>query len=59
MYLYDGAKQAAMLETDRRIALRQAMLACRNGGIVSIAGVYRGFVNKLPMGSVMIRVDHH
>jgi threonine dehydrogenase-like Zn-dependent dehydrogenase len=31
------------------------MLACRNGGTVSIAGVYGGFVDKLPLGSVMNR----
>jgi threonine dehydrogenase-like Zn-dependent dehydrogenase len=55
MYAYDRAKQAMMLETDRPIALREAMLACRNGGTVSIAGVYGGFVDKLPLGSVMNR----
>jgi len=55
MYVYDRAKQAMMLETDRPIALREAMMACRNGGTVSIAGVYGGFVDKLPFGSVMNR----
>jgi threonine dehydrogenase-like Zn-dependent dehydrogenase len=48
-------KQALMLETDRPVALRQAMMACRNGGVISIAGVYGGFVDKLPIGSVMNR----
>src|SRR5262249_14798942 len=38
MYLYDRVKQAMMLETDRPIALREAILACRNGGTVSIPG---------------------
>jgi len=52
---YDRVKQAARLETDRPIALREAIMACRNGGTVSIAGVYGGFVDKLPMGSVMNR----
>src|SRR5262249_17142787 len=33
-YAYDRAKQAMMLETDRPIALREAILSCRNGGIV-------------------------
>jgi threonine dehydrogenase-like Zn-dependent dehydrogenase len=44
MYVYDRAKQAMMLETGRPIALRQAILACRNGGTVSIAGVHGGFL---------------
>jgi threonine dehydrogenase-like Zn-dependent dehydrogenase len=52
---YDRAKQAMMLETDRPIALRQAILSCRNGGIVSVIGVYGGFIDKFPMGSVMNR----
>jgi threonine dehydrogenase-like Zn-dependent dehydrogenase len=52
---YDRAKQAARLETDRPHALRQAIMACRNGGIVSVIGVYGGFVDKFPMGSVMNR----
>jgi len=54
-YGYDRAKQAVMLETDRPIALRQAFLACRNGGTVSVPGVYGGFVDKIPFGSVMNR----
>jgi len=52
---YDRAKQAMMLETDRTIALRQAIMACRNGGTVSVIGVYGGFVDKFPFGSVMNR----
>ena len=55
VYAYDRAKQALMLESDRPIALRQAILACRNGGIVSVIGVYGGFVDKFPMGAVMNR----
>jgi threonine dehydrogenase-like Zn-dependent dehydrogenase len=55
MYAYDRAKQAMMLETDRPIALREAILACRNGGTVSIPGVYGGFIDKAPIGSVMNR----
>jgi threonine dehydrogenase-like Zn-dependent dehydrogenase len=53
--LYDRAKQAMMLETDRPYALRQAIMACRNGGTVSIIGVYGGFIDKFPIGSVMNR----
>jgi threonine dehydrogenase-like Zn-dependent dehydrogenase len=52
-YLYDRVKQAMMLETDRPIALREAILACRKGGTVSVAGVYGGWVDKLPMGAFM------
>ncbi|HEV7371711.1 zinc-dependent alcohol dehydrogenase [Arenibaculum sp.] len=52
---YDRAKQAMMLETDRPMALRQAIMACRNGGTVSVIGVYSGFVDKFPMGSVVNR----
>ncbi len=52
---YDRTKQAARLETDRPHALREAILSCRNGGTVSVIGVYGGFVDKFPMGSVMNR----
>jgi threonine dehydrogenase-like Zn-dependent dehydrogenase len=55
MYVYDRAKQAVMLETDRPLALREAILACRNGGTVSVIGVYAGFVDKFPMGQLMNR----
>jgi len=55
MDLYDRAKQAVMLENDRPHALRQAILSCRNGGTVSVVGVYGGFIDKFPMGSVMNR----
>jgi threonine dehydrogenase-like Zn-dependent dehydrogenase len=55
MYAYDRFKQALMLEADRPLALRQAILACRNGGTVSVIGVYGGFIDKFPMGSFMNR----
>jgi threonine dehydrogenase-like Zn-dependent dehydrogenase len=54
-YAYDRVKQALMLENDRPIALRQAIVACRNGGTVSVPGVYGGLVDKFPLGSVMNR----
>ncbi|HEY4541051.1 MAG TPA: zinc-dependent alcohol dehydrogenase [Noviherbaspirillum sp.] len=52
---YDRVKQALALETDRPVALREAIMSCRNGGVVSIPGVYGGFLDKVPMGSVMNR----
>jgi threonine dehydrogenase-like Zn-dependent dehydrogenase len=55
VYAYDRAKQAMMQETDRPIALREAIMACRNGGTVSVIGVYGGFIDKFPMGSFMNR----
>jgi threonine dehydrogenase-like Zn-dependent dehydrogenase len=55
MYAYDRAKQAMMLETDRPLALREAIRCCRNGGTVSVIGVYGGFIDKFPMGAVMNR----
>ncbi len=51
MSFYDKAKQAVRLETDRPTALRQVIVACRKGGHVSLAGVYGGFLDKIPMGS--------
>lgn len=49
--LYDKAKQAVRLESDRPHALRQAIQACRKGGTVSIPGVYGGFIDKVPFGA--------
>jgi threonine dehydrogenase-like Zn-dependent dehydrogenase len=53
LYYFDRFKQAMMLESDRPIALRQAIMACRKGGTISIPGVYGGFIDKMPMGAVM------
>jgi threonine dehydrogenase-like Zn-dependent dehydrogenase len=55
LFLYDRMKQAVMAEMDRPIALREAIMACRNGGTVSVIGVYGGFIDKFPMGSLMNR----
>jgi len=51
MAFYDKAKQAVRLETDRPTALRQVIVSCRKGGHVSLAGVYGGFLDKIPMGA--------
>ncbi len=55
VYAYDRTKQALKLETDRPTALRQAIRACRSGGVVSIIGVYGGFIDKFPIGAIMNR----
>jgi threonine dehydrogenase-like Zn-dependent dehydrogenase len=53
VYAYDRVKQALMMETDRPIALREAIMACKTGGTVSVIGVYGGLIDKFPMGAVM------
>jgi threonine dehydrogenase-like Zn-dependent dehydrogenase len=53
LYAYDRVKQAARLESDRPFALREAIMSCRTGGIVSVVGVYGGLVDKFPMGALM------
>ena len=54
-YAVDRAKQAIRIETDRPLALREAIMAVRNGGIVSVVGAYGGFVDTFPMGAVLNR----
>jgi threonine dehydrogenase-like Zn-dependent dehydrogenase len=53
VHAVDRVKQATRLETDRGHALRDAILACRPGGIVSVIGVYGGPVDKFPSGALM------
>jgi threonine dehydrogenase-like Zn-dependent dehydrogenase len=53
--LYDRAKQAVHLETDRPHALRQCIQACRPGGTVSVPGVYAGFIDKFPIGAAFAK----
>jgi threonine dehydrogenase-like Zn-dependent dehydrogenase len=53
--MYDRAKQAMMLETDRPHVLRQAIQACRKGGTVSIPGVYGGLIDKFPIGAAFAK----
>jgi threonine dehydrogenase-like Zn-dependent dehydrogenase len=55
MYALDRAKQAVMLESDRPLALRQAIRCCRNGGVISVVGVYGGFIDHFPMGAIVNR----
>jgi len=51
----DAAKTATFLATDRPNALRQAIHACRKGGVVSIPGVYGGFLDKIPFGAAFAK----
>jgi threonine dehydrogenase-like Zn-dependent dehydrogenase len=51
-YAYDRVKQAIHLHTDRGSALREAILACRKGGTLSILGAY-GVMDKFPIGVIM------
>jgi threonine dehydrogenase-like Zn-dependent dehydrogenase len=51
-YAYDRVKQAVYMETDRGQALREAIIACRKGGTLSILGVY-GVMDKFPVGVIM------
>jgi threonine dehydrogenase-like Zn-dependent dehydrogenase len=49
----DKAKQAVMLATDRPHVLREMMYVCRPAGTLSVPGVYRGLLDKIPFGAVM------
>jgi threonine dehydrogenase-like Zn-dependent dehydrogenase len=49
--LYDWAKTSLRMATDRPNVIRQAIMACRKGGTVSIPGVYGGLLDKLPFGA--------
>jgi threonine dehydrogenase-like Zn-dependent dehydrogenase len=49
--MIDRAKQAVKIETGRPVALREAIQACRKGGVVSIPGVFGGFIDTVPMGA--------
>jgi threonine dehydrogenase-like Zn-dependent dehydrogenase len=53
--LYDRAKTALYLATDRAHALRQAIRSCRKGGTVSVPGVYGGFLDKFPFGAAFAK----
>ena len=54
-HIYDKAKTMMYMETERGAALRQAIMCVRNGGHVSIAGVYGGFMDKFPIGAIVNR----
>jgi len=51
--MIDRVKQSVMIESDRPHVLREMMYVCRPAGVLSIAGVYGGMTDKIPMGAVM------
>jgi threonine dehydrogenase-like Zn-dependent dehydrogenase len=53
VHAYDRVKQATRQQTERGEAVREAILACRTGGTVSIMGAYGGFMDKFPLGQLM------
>jgi threonine dehydrogenase-like Zn-dependent dehydrogenase len=53
--LYDRARQAVLPNSDRANPLREAILACRKGGTVSISGIYGGLVDKFPIGAAFAK----
>jgi threonine dehydrogenase-like Zn-dependent dehydrogenase len=55
LYGYDRVKQAVRAETERPLALRQAILSVRNGGTVAVLGAYGGLMDKFPIGAMLNR----
>ena len=51
--MMDVVKQKIGIGADRASALKQAILAVRFGGKVSIPGVYGGMTDKWPLGAMM------
>ncbi|WP_018505823.1 zinc-dependent alcohol dehydrogenase [Parafrankia discariae] len=52
-HVYDQVKSKLKLETDRPIAVREAIYHCRKGGSVFVLGVFTGVVDKFPLGALM------
>ncbi|MGE3745336.1 MAG: zinc-dependent alcohol dehydrogenase [Sphingomonadaceae bacterium] len=51
--IVDQIKASTFLGTDRTHSIRQAIIACRKGGRISMPAVYGGFVDKFPLGAFM------
>ena len=51
--MIDIAKQKVGMGADRASALKQAILAVRKGGRISMPGVYGGMTDKFPLGALM------
>ncbi len=52
---FDKITQEVMIQQDRPTALRDVIQSCRKGGVVSIPGVYSGFIDRFPMGSAFAK----
>jgi threonine dehydrogenase-like Zn-dependent dehydrogenase len=53
LHAFDRVKQATRVQSERGHALRDAIMACRPGGVVSVIGVYGGLLDKFPVGALM------
>lgn len=51
--LYDKIKQQTRMENDRPFVFREALRCVRKGGTLSVPGVYIGFADKIPLGTMM------
>ena len=51
--VYDKVKQTMRLESDRPHVIREALKCCQKGGTLSVPGVYIGFSDKIPLGTMM------
>jgi threonine dehydrogenase-like Zn-dependent dehydrogenase len=51
--LIDRVQTALKLETERPVALREAIVACKAAGTVSVPGVYGGLANSIPLGALV------
>jgi threonine dehydrogenase-like Zn-dependent dehydrogenase len=51
--IVDRAKAFLHIGTDRPQALRQAIIACRKAGSISVPGVYVGLLDHMPFGAAM------
>jgi threonine dehydrogenase-like Zn-dependent dehydrogenase len=51
--LIERVQTALKLETERPVALREAIMACKAAGTVSVPGVYGGLSNSFPAGAMM------
>jgi threonine dehydrogenase-like Zn-dependent dehydrogenase len=52
---YDQSKADRDVSIDNPHVLRQAIQACRKGGVVSVPGVYTGVLNKFTFGSAFAK----
>lgn len=49
-HFVDKVKETVLRAPDRAHVLRQAIHCCRKGGVVSVPGVYGGFIDQVPFG---------